>query len=263
MELQRERVTQTPRDSASVVVVRPHPDKVLEVLLLRRDPNLPLLGGAHVFPGGKTEPSDAQVLQHLPQEEQIQLSQSLAEPELTQAQALALYAAALREAQEECGLTLQAHHLVPWSRWITPELPSLMNRRFDTRFFLACMPPDQSLTLDQREVVQAVWCGPEEALHAYWSGELQLAPPQLLTLTDFLAWPSLQKLWDYAQGRAPVCIRPEPFDDDAGLRHICYPGDPLHSEPTRRMAGPTRLVYRQGRFEPLTGLHEFLTKHAP
>ena len=38
LELQRERVTQKPRDSASVVVVRPHPDKVLEVLLLRRDP---------------------------------------------------------------------------------------------------------------------------------------------------------------------------------------------------------------------------------
>jgi hypothetical protein len=38
-----------------------------------------------------------------------------------------------------------------------------------------------------------------------------------------------------------------------GGRMVAYPGDPLH--PIREVAipGPTRLVWRDGRFEPETG----------
>ena len=52
---------------------------------------------------------------------------------------------------------------------------------------------------------------------------------------------------------ALVTILPESHDAD-GRRVICYPGDPRHSVSTRALPGPTRLVWRNQRFEPEGGL---------
>ena len=56
-----------------------------------------------------------------------------------------------------------------------------------------------------------------------------------------------------AHARKPPCVRPEPRDV-AGQRVLCYPGDPGHSEPARALPGPTRLTWRNKRFEPDAGL---------
>jgi hypothetical protein len=56
-----------------------------------------------------------------------------------------------------------------------------------------------------------------------------------------------------ARSRAPVLIEPEPFDQD-GQRVICYPGDPRHSKDVPVWPGPTRLTFRNRRFEPEGGL---------
>lgn len=108
-----------------------------------------------------------------------QLHAQLAEPELAPSFAAGLYVAAVREALEECGvlyartaasqapnhnhqqrqqwqrllhegasfasllsqegLQLDTQPLAPWSRWITPVVPSVTNKRFDTRFFCGCI----------------------------------------------------------------------------------------------------------------------------
>jgi len=47
-------------------------------------------------------------------------------------------------------------------------------------------------------------------------------------------------------------IHPEPFEDQ-GIRVICYPGDERHSVTERALPGPTRLHYRERRFEPAGG----------
>jgi hypothetical protein len=52
-------------------------------------------------------------------------------------------------------------------------------------------------------------------------------------------------------------VLPEAFDD-AGVRTLCYPGDPRHSVSQRAMPGPTRLRFVAGRFEPTHGFEEFL-----
>ncbi|MFD2376660.1 hypothetical protein ACFSTJ_03335 [Ottowia pentelensis] len=39
---------------------------------------------------------------------------------------------------------LDTHALAPWSRWITPRRPTMMNRRFDTRFFWPPRPPHRT-----------------------------------------------------------------------------------------------------------------------
>jgi hypothetical protein len=35
---------------------------------------------------------------------------------------------------------------------------------------------------------------------------------------------------------------------------LCYPGDPWHSEREQMLPGPTRLAWRNKRFEPDAGL---------
>ena len=60
-----------------------------------------------------------------------------------------------------------------------------------------------------------------------------------------------------AQSRQPPIVEPEPFDQD-GIRTICYPGDPRHSVRQRAFPGPTRLMFKNKRFEPEMGLAALL-----
>jgi len=57
-----------------------------------------------------------------------------------------------------------------------------------------------------------------------------------------------------------IPIAPEPFDQD-GQRVICYPGDPRHSQDVPAWPGPTRLTFRNRRFEPEGGLDALLSRH--
>ena len=60
-----------------------------------------------------------------------------------------------------------------------------------------------------------------------------------------------------AHSQKPPTIQPEPFDQE-GMRVICYPGDERHSLRERALPGPTRLHFRNRRFEPAGGLGELL-----
>jgi hypothetical protein len=55
-----------------------------------------------------------------------------------------------------------------------------------------------------------------------------------------------------AGSRPPPVILPEAFNEN-GERTICYPGDAVHPVPIRAMPGPTRLYWRNKRFEPEGG----------
>ena len=63
-------------------------------------------------------------------------------------------------------LDLSGVHYV--STWITP--PGFTTRRFDTRFFVAEVPPDQVASHDATETVESVWTSPAEALAAAPTG---------------------------------------------------------------------------------------------
>jgi len=62
---------------------------------------------------------------------------------------------------EEKGWHLAMDRLAYFSHWLTP--PG-MPRRFDTRFFIAQMPPAQSVKPDGREIVEHMWLKPAEAV---------------------------------------------------------------------------------------------------
>ena len=287
MELNLEIVTTPLRPAATVVLLRDAPAG-LEVFLMKRHTLSDVLGGAYVVPGGKVDAVDAELdmAAHLDQPLPV-LHASLNEADIDERTAGGLYVAALREAFEESGvlfaqgalsqgfdcaqaatllreghgfnavlaqmsLRLQTRSLVPWSRWITPTMPSITNKRFDTRFFVSPVPAGQVAVHDNHETTESVWLSPRTALQQYWSGRIALAPPQIMSLAHLSRHASVDSVMTQARSRMPPVIQPEPFDLEGG-RVICYPGDERHSIRKPAIPGPTRLYYRNKRFEPLDG----------
>lgn len=285
MELNIEPSESPVRAAASVVMLRDAPAS-LEVFLLKRHGLSDVLGGAFVFPGGKVDQQDAMLdaAIHLDLQAPALLA-ALGETQLDEPAAKALYVAALREAFEETGvlyaqgagaagaatawqllregrafdevlalasLRLQASRLQPWSRWITPVVGGVMRKRFDTRFFLAVVPEGQTARHDDHESTESVWLTPRAALEQYWAGRIELAPPQIMSLAHLSRHSSVDSAMAQARARRPPLILPEPFEQE-GMRIICYPGDARHSVRERALPGPTRLHYRNRRFEPADG----------
>lgn len=279
---------ETPRAAATVVLLR---DSTAgpEVLLLRRNAQASNMAGVYVFPGGKLDADDATLDAdtHLDQPHTT-LHANLNEPDTHSATAAGLYVAALREALEECGLLLaeplggtsavnatraramlregqpfaqvlgalqlrlQTRQLAPWSRWVTPLAPTMGTRRFDTRFFVAQAPADQTALHDNEETTDSVWLAPRAALEQYRDGRIDLAPPQIMSLAHLARHASVASVLDAARRQPPPLILPEPFDHD-GVRVLCYPGDAMHPVRERALPGPTRLHYHARRFTPEDG----------
>jgi 8-oxo-dGTP pyrophosphatase MutT (NUDIX family) len=173
----------TTRDSSSVILVQRSAGWA-QALLIRRHADL-AFGGSWVFPGGKLEPSDGTA------DTLAILGIEAARPEIAP-----LMVGACRETFEETGivlarrpdgefcdpqladslqpfrtevsqnpsrfvsllaehdLKLDASRLLYWSHWITP---SVMPKRFDTRFFVSEMPPNQSILCDSAEATDHLW----------------------------------------------------------------------------------------------------------
>ncbi|MFI5444930.1 NUDIX hydrolase [Polaromonas sp. UC242_47] len=286
MELNRETVTTPPRPAATIVLLRDVPAG-LEVFLMKRHGLSDVLGGAYVFPGGKVDVADAELDMALHLDQPLPaLHAGLNEADISNTTAGSLYVAALREAFEESGvlfahsatspepaaqaaallresknfnavlaqmaLRLQTRSVVPWSRWITPLVPSVTNKRFDTRFFVAAVPAGQVARHDDFETTESTWLSPRAALQQYWDGNIELAPPQIMSLAHLARHATVDSVLAAARARLPPVIQPEPFEHE-GNRVICYPGDERHSVREQALPGPTRLRYHNKRFEPMDG----------
>jgi len=285
MELNRNVIETPPRDAATVVMLRDAPAG-LEVFLLRRHGLSDVLGGAYVFPGGKIDAADASLVPQLDQPVAV-LHRALGEPETPVELAASCYVAALREAFEESGvlfaqgatadqvvratalsreglgfaellhqlgLQLDTRSVLPWSRWITPRMASVSTKRFDTRFFVAAVPPEQTARHDNHEATESTWLAPRAALEQYRDARIELAPPQIMSLAHLARHNNVASVLAEARGKRPALVMPEPYDDDEqGTRVLCYPGDPRHSVRERALPGPTRLRYVSKRFEPEGG----------
>jgi 8-oxo-dGTP pyrophosphatase MutT (NUDIX family) len=146
--------------SATIVLVR-DAEQGLEVLLVRRSKKLSFHGGAWVFPGGRIDPEDHH-------------------PDRLDDLPAAARQAAVRELREEANLDLEAEHLHPISRWITPDF---LPKRFDTWFFIA---PARAydVVVDGGEIREFRWSKPALALEQQRAGEIELPPPTFVTLTE-------------------------------------------------------------------------------
>ena len=210
-----------PRPAATVVVVRPGVDG-LEVLLTHRPASMAFAGDMHAFPGGAVDAADAdprlEVRSAVSARGAFVRLGGGPEGHLTPERALALHVAAIRELFEEAGvllangprgvwpdtdalaaarvallageatlgdvadsldLRLRTDLLAPISNWTTPPV---MPRRFDTRFFVAELPPGIEPTFTTDEVLAHRWLTPTAALEAMADGEIGLWPPTSATL---------------------------------------------------------------------------------
>ncbi len=103
-----------------------------------------------------------------------------------------LRAAAVRELREEAGIDLGSDpELVAFSNWITP---ARVRIRFDTWFYLAAMPAGQQPVVDGREIVDARWQAPADAVGAAERGELAVVFPTRKHLERIAAYGSAAEL---------------------------------------------------------------------
>lgn len=229
-----------PRSAATVILLRPAESDGFEVFLTRRPDRMDFLGGAYVFPGGtltKDDSSERSLKRcaGLPRQQ----AQKLLGAHLKPALVLGYWVAAIRELFEEAGVLLAAtdsgrpltmgeallqkrkqligrtltfHELLEseelycdvkrlayFSHWQTPEEFSV---RFDTRFFVAILPPDQVPLETSEEVAHGFWLPPERAMQLYAQRKLPMIFPtyaSLRTLADFDSVESL--LAEYAKAK--------------------------------------------------------------
>jgi 8-oxo-dGTP pyrophosphatase MutT (NUDIX family) len=98
-----------------------------------------------------------------------------------------------------------ARALAPFSHWITP---SSEPRRYDTHFFLAIAPADQTVTADSIETHDGCWVSPGEALARHRARRLHLVYPTIKHLERLAAFSELESLRDFARSKPIYTIEP-------------------------------------------------------
>ncbi|MFL2725597.1 MAG: NUDIX hydrolase [Gammaproteobacteria bacterium] len=89
------------------------------------------------------------------------------------------------------GLELLTENIAPFSHWITPALEV---KRFDTRFFIACLPDNQTGLHDGNELVNSLWISAEEAIKKAYSGEMNMIMPTIKNLEQCIGYSSTHEL---------------------------------------------------------------------
>ena len=209
------------RDAATVVIVRDADEGPgVEVFLMERAPSMAFAAGAHVFPGGGVDPKDAECVHEVPPAWVSHLGARDA------AHAVAIVGCAIRETEEEVGITLAAHQLLPWAHWITPEVEP---RRFDTRFLIASLPEGQQVVEAGTESVGGRWWKPADALAECYAGRMMMLPPTIATLEELKAFSSAADVMASAATRDITTVMPRLalHDDQLVLLH---PGDEGYDE---------------------------------
>ncbi|HEX6589012.1 MAG TPA: site-2 protease family protein [Longimicrobiales bacterium] len=195
-----------PQPAATAVLARDGVDG-LEVLLLRRHRASGFVPGAYVFPGGRVDAADTDAAA-------LARFDNLPAPLRPDA---AFWVAAVREVFEETGvllghridegmtgavldewrerlledettlgamleqldLRLDLRRMIELAHWITPVAEP---RRYDTRFFLAAPIGGPVVRIDEREMTDAQWLEPGEAVRRFRAGELPMVFPTVHTL---------------------------------------------------------------------------------
>jgi 8-oxo-dGTP pyrophosphatase MutT (NUDIX family) len=228
-----------PRPAATVVLLR-QGQRGPEVFLLRRNRSSGFVPGAYVFPGGRVDAGDAQ-----PDLARLAIALPKAPP-------APFWMASIRETFEETGVLL-AHftgttptvaELTHWreallqdeatlyevlealngrldfsgvahfAHWITPVAEP---RRFDTQFFIACLPSGAEATADAREMSDALWMAPVAALEQFRAARLPMVFPTVHTLETLAAFTTVEEAIQTLRARTVNTILPRLVRTDGGI----------------------------------------------
>jgi 8-oxo-dGTP pyrophosphatase MutT (NUDIX family) len=211
----------------------------LEVLMLRRHPEAVFAADAWVFPGGRVDeadfvteigagPSDAEasvalglpsggraywvaaarecfeeagilLARHVDSGAWLDTTHEWSAARLTRYRREIHAGATTLEAMlgaERLELDLSGVHYV--SHWITPPHRGTA-RRFDTRFFVAEVPPGQIVSHDEAETVESIWTTPSDALARGAAGEITLLIPTIANLEALVPFSSVADIRELRQ----------------------------------------------------------------
>jgi 8-oxo-dGTP pyrophosphatase MutT (NUDIX family) len=234
------------------VLLRDGPEG-LETLLLKRSPRAGFIPGAWVFPGGTLDSSDSDpaLLQRIDGLTRREAQQRFGEHRSTPP-AFAYWVAALREAFEETGIlpgagpaesrpkdshrsrllsgeagflqildeldvTLDARAMEYSGHWVTPTCEP---RRYETRFFAIAVEADTEVDPHEKEMVEALWASPGEALARNEEGRLPLVFPTLLTLEGLEPFASVAEALAALRGKSVRRRLPKPELHADGIRFV-------------------------------------------
>ncbi len=155
----------------------------------------------------------------------------------------------LRDIVDSESLRLALHVLRPLAHWVTPVVEP---KRFDTRFFLACMPDGQVPLHDSLETTESRWMTATEALAQCREDEIVLAPPTWRTLQDLSRFSTIAEILDWLGNQTIMKMQPMPYEE-RGRKMLLLPGDPLNPEPFNgESPAETRFVLDHGRWRATT-----------
>jgi len=121
--------------------------------------------------------------------------------------------ASMAEVLQRRGLVLRSDLLRPWAHWVTPEFEP---KRFDTRFFVAAVPPGQRPRDVSGEADATVWLPVRDAVRAHDRGELDMLPPTIVALRELAVFGTVADV--LAAPREVRRVLPRLFDDGGTLR---------------------------------------------
>jgi len=258
------------REAATVMLLRDTPGG-LEVFMMKRTLNAAFVGGAYVFPGGAVDAADRHddvsahcigltdaaasdllgvergglaywvaALRECFEEAGVLLARtndgaavSFADP--TVAERFNGYRHAVHDGDlrlvQLCGdegLRLATDDVGYVSHWVTPVGEP---RRFDTRFFVARAPQDQTPLHDDNETIDSLWVNPTDALERQRKGELFMIFPTIKNLEFLAPFATCADVLAAAAaiGRPPM-ILPRIVKRGEGIA-ILMPGDAGYDDP--------------------------------
>ncbi|PYC86614.1 NUDIX hydrolase [Streptomyces tateyamensis] len=245
-----------PKRAATVVLLRDGAGEP-EAYLLRRRGSMAFAGGMYAYPGGGVDPRDAEAPPPWAGPSPEQWAHRLG---VDPATAQAVVCAAVRETFEEAGVllagpdaeqvaaardwraeraALEAHQLSfaefcrehrlvlrsdllgGWARWVTP---AFEERRYDTWFFVAALPPGQQAAHEVGEADRVAWLTPAAAVRGYAEGRYGMLPPTVSVLRELLPLRSAGEALATAERRTvtPVLGQAEVTGDRMTVRWSGY-----------------------------------------
>ena len=237
-------IVELPLLAATMVLVRDHP-RGYEVFMIER-PAKGAFPKLHVFPGGKIDTLDSELAQYCPRLSDTRASQILSVKDQglrfwvcairecfeecgvlfarqdgevlsarTETEQLRLreWVQRVSTCSDDFQFVLENHQLTLatdevhyFSHWITPETAPA---RFNTRFFLAKLPPEQKTDAQSAEIVSACWVRPNVALEKFRTREWRMILPTLTTLRMISNYTDTEDLIKHVRtGYHKIPVRP-------------------------------------------------------
>ena len=242
----------TPIPAATVISLRDTPTG-MEVLMVQRTKKADFAGGALLFPGGKVDNSDYEVLKldrcSLPNDvpdnqkalrvagvrEMFEEAGLLFVRDLGDTQVISKERAEVlkniyrqdllsqkitfHEIVEAEDLVVASDLLIPFAHWITPITG---RKRFDTHFLVAQSPDGHTASHDGSETLDTVWIDPLTAITEAEEGKRRVVFPTRMNLKKVSESTTAESAIRLAKTTPVVTVLPEVHDVDGG-RHLKIP----------------------------------------